>query len=93
MAKKIPLRQCLGCNEMIPKKELIRIVKDNENNFAIDLTGKMNGPVARQICRICRKAECLKKAMKSKSLERSFKMQIPKEVYEKLDKELEAIEQ
>ena len=64
MAKKIPLRQCLGCNEMIPKKELI-----------------------------CRKAECLKKAMKSKSLERSFKMQIPKEVYEKLDKELEAIEQ
>lgn len=43
MAKKIPLRQCLGCNEMIPKKELIRIVKDNENNFAIDLTGKMNG--------------------------------------------------
>ncbi len=41
MAKKIPLRQCLGCNEMIPKKELIRIVKDNENNFAIDLTGKI----------------------------------------------------
>ena len=80
MAKKIPLRQCLGCNEMIPKKELIRIVKDNENNFAIDLTGKMNGRGAY----ICRKAECLKKAMK---------MQIPKEVYEKLDKELEAIEQ
>ena len=74
---------------MIPKKELIRIVKDNENNFAIDLTGKMNGRGAY----ICRKAECLKKAMKSKSLERSFKMQIPKEVYEKLDKELEAIEQ
>lgn len=89
MAKKIPLRQCLGCNEMIPKKELIRIVKDNENNFAIDLTGKMNGRGAY----ICHKAECLKKAMKSKSLERSFKMQIPKEVYEKLDKELEAIEQ
>ena len=55
MAKKIPLRQCLGCNEMIPKKELIRIVKDNENNFAIDLTGKMNGRGAY----ICRKAECL----------------------------------
>lgn len=88
MAKKIPLRQCLGCNQMIAKKELIRIVKDNENNFAIDVTGKMNGRGAY----ICRKAECLKKAIKSKSLERSFKMQIPKEVYDKLDKELEAIE-
>lgn len=84
MAKKIPLRQCLGCQEMIAKKELIRIVKDKENQFAVDATGKMNGRGAY----VCRKQECLKKAIKSKALERSFQMAIPCEVYEKLNKEL-----
>ena len=84
MAKKIPLRQCLGCQEMLAKKALIRIVKDNENHFSVDATGKMNGRGAY----VCRKPECLKKAIKNKSLERSFKMAIPSEVYEKLNKEL-----
>jgi hypothetical protein len=84
MAKKIPLRQCLGCQEMIAKKELIRVVKDAENHFAIDATGKMNGRGAY----VCRKQECLKKAIKNKGLERSFKMAIPSEVYENLEKEL-----
>lgn len=84
MAKKIPLRQCLGCQEMLAKKDLIRIVKDNENHFAVDATGKMNGRGAY----VCKKTECLKKAIKNKSLERSFKMTIPAEVYEKLNEEL-----
>ncbi len=84
MAKKIPLRQCLGCQEMIAKKDLIRIVKDQEDHFTVDATGKMNGRGAY----VCRKQECLKKAIKNKSLERSFKMTIPAEVYEKLNKEL-----
>ncbi len=87
MAKKIPLRQCLGCHEMKDKRELIRVVKDNENHFAIDITGKMNGRGAY----ICKKMECLSKAIKTKALERSFKMSIPAEVYTKLGKELEEI--
>ncbi|MBP3326493.1 MAG: YlxR family protein [Coprococcus sp.] len=87
MAKKIPLRQCLGCHEARDKRELIRVVKDNENHFAIDATGKMNGRGAY----ICKKKECLEKAIRSKSLEKSFKMSIPAEVYEKLNKELEDI--
>lgn len=87
MAKKIPLRQCLGCHEMIAKNELIRIVKDKDDNFAIDLTGKMNGRGAY----ICRKPLCLEKAIKSKALERSFRMKIPDEVYNKLKEELSDI--
>ncbi len=87
MAKKIPLRQCLGCREARDKRDLIRVVRDNENHFTIDVTGKMNGRGAY----ICKKKECLEKAIRSKSLEKSFKMSIPVEVYEKLDKELEEI--
>ncbi len=87
MAKKIPLRKCLGCHEMVAKNELIRIVKDKDDNFTIDVTGKMNGRGAY----ICKKAECLSKAIKNKSLESSFKMKIPKEVYEKLNKELDEV--
>jgi hypothetical protein len=84
MAKKIPLRQCLGCQEMVAKKELIRVVKDSENHFAIDITGKMNGRGAY----VCKNQECLKKAIKNKGLERSFKMAIPSDVYDSLEKEL-----
>jgi hypothetical protein len=69
---------------MIAKKELIRVVKDSENNFAIDITGKMNGRGAY----VCRNQECLKKAIKNKGLERSFKMAIPSDVYDNLEKEL-----
>jgi hypothetical protein len=84
MAKKIPLRMCLGCQEMIAKNELIRVVKDKDNNFAIDLTGRMNGRGAY----ICKRPECLTKALKNKGLQRSFKMPIPDEVVDKLNKEL-----
>ena len=89
MAKKIPLRQCLGCREMIPKSELIRIVRSSDGDFTVDATGKQCGRGAY----ICRKSECLKKAVSSKALERSFKVSIPAEVYEQLDKELRDIEE
>ena len=89
MAKKIPLRQCLGCREMIPKSELIRIVRSSDGDFTVDATGKQSGRGAY----ICRKSECLKKAVSSKALERSFKVSIPAEDYEQLDKELRDIEE
>ena len=89
MAKKIPLRQCLGCREMIPKSELFRIVRSSDGDFTVDATGKQSGRGAY----ICRKSECLKKAVSSKALERSFKVSIPAEVYEQLDKELRDIEE
>ena len=89
MAKKIPLRQCLGCREMIPKSELIRIVRSSDGEFTVDAAGKQSVRGAY----ICRKSECLKKAVSSKALERSFKVSIPAEVYEQLDKELRDIEE
>lgn len=81
--KKIPMRQCVGCGEMKPKKELIRILKTEENNFIIDKTGRKNGRGAY----ICLARECLEKAIKSRGLERSFKMKISEEVYESLKEE------
>lgn len=78
--KKIPMRQCVGCGEMKPKKELIRVLKTEENNFIIDKTGRKNGRGAY----ICSTRECLEKAIKSHGLERSFKTKISEEVYETL---------
>ena len=88
MAKKLPLRQCIGCNEMKSKKELIRVIKTPEGEFMIDATGKKNGRGAY----VCKTSDCLAKAIKNKGLERSFKVQIPKEIYERLTKELEDLE-
>ena len=82
--KKIPMRMCLGCNEMKPKIELIRIVKTPENEIMVDLKGKANGRGAY----ICRDAECLKKAVKAKWLERTFATEISDEIYETLKKDL-----
>ena len=87
--KKIPLRQCIGCGEMKGKKEMIRVIKTPEGEIMMDATGRKNGRGAY----ICPSSECLKKAIKSKGLERSFKMNIPKEVYEQLTKEMESIDQ
>lgn len=87
--RKIPLRQCIGCGEQKNKKELIRVLKTKEDEFLLDLTGKQNGRGAY----ICPSAECFRKAVKSRGLERSFKMSIPKEVYEMLEKEFENIGQ
>jgi len=87
VVKKIPMRQCVGCQEMKNKKELIRILKNTEGEITIDLTGKANGRGAY----LCRDKECLLKARKNKGLERSFKMSIPENVYENLIKEYEKI--
>ncbi len=83
--KKIPLRQCIGCGEMKNKKEMIRVLKTSEDEIVLDTTGRKNGRGAY----LCPSMECFKKAVKSKGLERSFKMAIPKEVYETLEKEME----
>ena len=86
--KKVPMRKCVGCQEMKSKKEMIRVLKTSEEEFVLDATGKKNGRGAY----ICPSKDCFAKAVKSKGLELSFKHAIPKEVYEKLEKELDAIE-
>ena len=87
--KKVPLRQCIGCGEMKSKREMIRVIKTPENEILLDATGRKNGRGAY----LCPAMECLKKAVKSKGLERSFKMAIPPEVYQALEKEMEKLEQ
>lgn len=82
--KKVPMRKCVGCNGMKNKKDLIRIIKTQDNEITIDTTGKKNGRGAY----ICRDINCLTAAAKSKGLERSFKMAIDKSVYEELEKEM-----
>ena len=88
MGKKIPLRQCVGCNEMKSKKEMLRVLKTAENEVILDATGKLNGRGAY----LCKNEECLKKAIKHKGIERSLKMNIDKTVYEKLEKEFLNVE-
>lgn len=78
--KKIPMRMCIGCGEMKPKKELIRILRTVENEFIIDTTGRKNGRGAY----ICASAECLDKCIKNHGLERSFKVKISADIYESL---------
>lgn len=85
MAKKIPMRQCVGCGEMKNKREMMRVLRTAEGSFELDTTGKKNGRGAY----LCMEKECLMKARKNKGLERSFKMSIPDELYEKLEKEFE----
>lgn len=88
MTRKIPMRKCLGCQEMKEKKQLIRVVRSSEGCYSVDLTGKMNGRGAY----VCKSVDCFNKAEKSKGLERSFSSKIPDEVYDALRKEIEAIE-
>ncbi|MBQ3090307.1 MAG: YlxR family protein [Oscillospiraceae bacterium] len=84
MPKKIPLRQCLGCREMKPKRELIRAVKSPEGEISLDFRGKKPGRGAY----VCPDSQCLAKARKSKGLERAFSMAIPPEVYEALEAQM-----
>ena len=84
MQKKVPLRKCIGCQEMKHKKSLIRIVKNKEDAFFVDFTGKLNGRGAY----ICPDEACLSAAIKTKGLERAFECKIPDEVYEQLKKGL-----
>ena len=86
MPKKIPRRQCLGCREMKPKRELIRVVRSPEGEIRLDFKGKANGRGAY----LCPDPECLKKAVKARALERAFSTQIPPEVYEALSAQMEA---
>ena len=83
MNKKIPMRQCVGCGSMKTKKEMMRLLKTAEEGIILDTTGKKNGRGAY----LCVSMECLKNARKNKGLERSFKMSIPNEVYDNLEKE------
>ncbi len=84
--KKIPMRQCLGCREMKPKRELIRVVRSPEGEIALDFKGKANGRGAY----VCPEPACLQKAIKGRALEKAFSQQIPAEIYEKLRQEMEA---
>ena len=78
------MRMCVGCREMIPKKEMIRVVRDPEGNVRIDRIGKASGRGAY----LCGKPECLAKARKAKVLERAFGCQIEAAVYDELEKDL-----
>ncbi len=86
MPKKIPMRQCLGCREMKPKKELVRVVKTPDKTVTVDLRGKVSGRGAY----VCRDPQCLQKAVKSKALERNLEIAIPPEIYEALAQQMEA---
>lgn len=83
------MRKCIGCNEMKSKKELLRILRTTEGGIVLDATGRQNGRGAY----LCRSGECLKKAIKSRGIERSLKMAVPPEIYENLEKEMERLEQ
>lgn len=84
MAKKIPMRMCVGCSEMKPKPELIRIVRSPEGEISLDSTGKKSGRGAY----ICCNKDCLKKAIKSKRLDRTFECTVPEDLYERLEEQL-----
>ena len=84
-AKKIPMRQCLGCREHKPKRDLVRIVRSPEGQVSLDRSGRMNGRGAY----LCRNPECLRRAVKAKALERAFETAVPDEVLERLESELE----
>ena len=85
MQKKIPQRQCMGCRERMDKKALIRVGRGTDGSGSLDFSGKAAGRGAY----ICPKAECLKKAQKSKALDRSLEVEIPQEVYDRLAREIE----
>lgn len=86
MPKKIPLRQCLGCREMKPKRELIRVVRAPEGTISLDFRGKANGRGAY----VCPNPDCLKKAVRAKALERALETPIPEEIFAQLQAQMEA---
>ena len=86
MQKRIPMRQCLGCREMKPKKELIRVVRAPDGGISLDFRGKAQGRGAY----VCPNRDCLKKAIKSKAIERAFEASVPEEIYSQLAEQMEA---
>ncbi len=87
--RKLPVRQCVGCREGKPKKELIRVVKSPEGVITLDFRGKKPGRGAY----VCPDKACLNKAKKSKALERAFDCSIPDEIYENLANEMDSMEE
>ena len=83
--KKIPMRQCVGCREMKPKRELLRVVRSPEGEIALDFRGRNPGRGAY----VCPDAACLARAKKSRALERAFGISVPDEVYDQLSRQLE----
>ena len=86
--KKVPMRMCVGCREMKPKKELLRVVRSPEGAVSIDVTGRKPGRGAY----VCHSAECLKRAIKQRQLERAFECSLGEETHESLLRELETLE-
>lgn len=86
MQKKIPMRQCVGCREMKAKKELVRVVRSPEGEISLDFRGKASGRGAY----VCPQAECLRRAIRSRALERGLDCQIPQEIYDQLLLRMEA---
>ena len=86
MEKRIPMRQCMGCRERKPKREMLRVVRSPEGTVSLDFRGKAPGRGAY----VCPNPECLKKAVRSKALERNLELPIPPEVLERLSREMEA---
>ncbi len=87
--KKIPLRQCLGCNEHKPKNELLRVLRTPDGEILLDFTGKKSGRGAY----ICYDLKCLKKARKSKRIDVNLNVTIPDEIYDRMERELADYEQ
>ena len=89
MPKKIPMRRCVGCREMKPKKELIRVVRSPEGQVSLDFRGKLPGRGAY----VCPNPACLAKTKKSKALERAFSAPLPEEVYQALEEQMKEVPQ
>ncbi|MCD8148054.1 MAG: YlxR family protein [Clostridiales bacterium] len=87
MSKKVPMRMCVGCRQMKEKREMIRVVRLQDETIILDATGKKNGRGAY----LCKDPACLEKAIKNHGMERSFKMSIPKETVAELEKEMSLI--
>lgn len=83
--KKLPMRLCIGCREMQEKKTLIRVVKSPEGEISLDVTGRKNG----RGCYICKRKQCLEKAIRLHQIEKAFSCSISPEVYEQLKEQLE----
>ena len=85
MQKKIPQRQCMGCRERKNKRDMLRVVRGVNGEVSLDFSGKLSGRGAY----VCPNPECLKKARKSRALERCLEVAIPEEVYDRMEKEME----
>ncbi len=82
--RKIPMRQCMGCNEHKPKIELLRVVRSPEGEISLDFTGKKSGRGAY----LCRDIKCLRRARKSRRIDKNLDCSIPEEVYDQMEQEL-----